>query len=207
MCLFSPSSSNQSSQSTSNSTCEKVTNLNTSGNSGVALTTGGNASLNITSSCASVVKAAIACDTALAGGSIRTIACLAKSLSLNLESDDTESNTATLGLAACLVKSDQKFASNSICQVSRLACQSDQAIACLAAKNQVANNTLLSAVTGSLTCLEKQNAAALAGIATANDTTQASQSTAFATTALKYGVIAVLGIGAIVAIYALSKRA
>jgi hypothetical protein len=93
-----------------------------------------------------------------------------------------------------------------VCAVSRLACQDVSAIACLAAKNQTANNTLLSAVTGSLTCIEKSNAATLQNIATANDTTQAAQSTAFAQNVLKYAAVAVLGLGALAVIYAMSKR-
>jgi hypothetical protein len=207
MCLFSPKSKGAT-QCTKTSTCVTNTNLNSSGNAGPSAVAGGNASISTStrsctnvcefittiSTCGCVAKAAIECSTALAGGSIRTIACLAKSLSLDLSDGENEENARLTCFASCMVRSDQKFASQSICAVARLACQSDSAIACLEAKQTASNNTLLSAVAGTLS-----------GIATANDTTQASQSTAFATTALKYGVIAVLGLGAIFVIYAASK--
>lgn len=215
MCLFSPKSSTSSQQATTNTTNASETNLNSSGNSGTSIVSGGNtksSSCNtITSNsrtntcnvsvvtnigtCASVVTQALACETALAGGGLRTIACLAKSLGYDLQCGEVHAWDSASGLATCLVKSDQKFASQSICAVARLACQDNQAIACLAAKNQASNNTLLSAVAGTLT-----------GIATANDTSQASQSTAFASNALKIAAVVVLGLGAIAVIYAMSKK-
>lgn len=197
MCLFSPSSKTQSSQTTTSTTNASQTNLNTSGNSGTAITSGGSTTVNtnITGTCAGVVEQALQCTTALAGGGLRTIACLSKSLGVDLECGEISAWDGASGLATCLVKSDQKFASQSICAITRLACQDNQAIACLTAKQTASNNTLLSAVAGTLS-----------GIATANDTTQASQSTAFATNALKIAAVVVLGLGAIAVIYAISKK-
>jgi hypothetical protein len=194
MCLFSPSSCSTQQETTATTTTQNTTNTNTSGNEGVT-TSGSNDSVNVTSSCAGVVKAAIACETALAGGSIRTIACLSKSLSLDLTDSENDENARLTCFASCIVRSDQKFASASVCAVSRLACQDVTAIACLAAKNQASNNTLLSAVAGTLS-----------GIATAQDTSQAAQSTAFAQNVLKYAAIAVLGLGALAVIYSMSKK-
>lgn len=203
MCLLSPKSNNSSAQSTTTTTNASETNLNTSGNTGQSVTSGGNSTINAKtcnfttnySTCGAVAAAAISCSTALAGGSIRTIACLAKSLSLDLEDSENDVNASLTCLTSCLVRTDQKFASQSVCAVARLACQDTQAIACLAAKNQASNNTLLSAVAGTLS-----------GIATAQDTSQASQSTAFAQNILKYAAVAVLGLGALAVIYALSKK-
>lgn len=203
MCLFSGHSNQSQAQTTATTTSSSETNLNSSGNTGTSTVSGGNSKVgscnNITTTnigtCASVVTQALACETALAGGGIRTIACLSKSLAYDLQCGEVSAWDNASGLATCLVKSDQKFASGSICAIARLACQSDQAIACLAAKNQTSNNTLLSAVAGTLT-----------GIATANDTSQASQSTAFASNALKIAAVVVLGLGAIAVIYAMSKK-
>jgi hypothetical protein len=219
MCLFSSKAKTSSSQTTTSTTNASQTNLNSSGNSGTSSVAGGNSTVssnntitcnsrkntcNVTNSgnttvtigtCSGVITQALACETALAGGGLRTIACLSKSLAYDLQCGEVSAWDSASGLATCLVKSDQKFAAQSICSIARLACQDNQAIACLAAKNQTSNNTLLSAVAGTLS-----------GIATANDTTQAAQSTAFAENALKIAAVVVLGLGAIAVIYAVSKK-
>lgn len=71
----------------------------------------------------------------------------------------------------------------------------EQQVVDLAKENQNANNAQLGNV-----------ATTLANIAQANDTTAASQSTAFAQTVLKYGALALLGVGALIVIYAVVKK-
>lgn len=220
MCFLSPKSSNTSTQATTETNDARECNLNSSGNTGTSVVTGGSASLtsnskscsftstvnnartndcNITinnTSCGCVARQAIDCSTALAGGSIRTIACLAKSLVLDLECSENSANARLTCLTSCLTRADQTFASKNICAIARLACADNQAVACLAARNQASNNTLLAAVAGTL-----------GSISQAQDTSQASQSTAFATSALKIAAVVVLGLGAVAVIYAMSKRA
>lgn len=185
------SSKSSPTNTTSTTTNASETNLAATNTQGVTLLGSSGNTLNSVTNNTSSDEGAIAAGTTLGQLAIASNTGLSETLAT--ESSDFANHA--LDVISQTQSSSANLVSQVLSQGLGFLTSNEQQVVDLAKENQDANNAQLGNV-----------ATTLASIAQANDTTAASQSTAFAQTVLKYGAIALLGVGVLIVIYSVAKK-
>ena len=202
-------SSSTATQATSSSTTASETNLNASGNTGTTVVGGGPVSsvansnnqttstISDSGNTSNVTYNTVTDQGALLAGTQLGSEAIAANTGLTETLATNSTNFADHALD--VVSANQTQSANLVSQVLQTGAQflttTESQIASIETNNQNAANAQLA-----------NTATTLGNIAAANDTTAAAQSTAFAQNVLKYGAIALLGVGALIVIYAVVKK-